>query len=95
MTTGPAHWELSIRMRALDNQIFYVGAAPARNMSASYIAFGNSRISDPWGKIIAQADEKECIIYADIDRDLIPDIRQQLPLLKHRRTDLYELNTLK
>lgn len=38
MTTGPAHWELSIRMRALDNQIFYVGAAPARNMNASYIA---------------------------------------------------------
>lgn len=33
MTTGPAHWELSIRMRALDNQIFYVGAAPARNMN--------------------------------------------------------------
>lgn len=64
-------------------------------MNASYIAFGNSRISDPWGRIIAQADEKECIIYADIDRDLIPDIRQQLPLLKHRRTDLYELNTLK
>ncbi|MCC0686518.1 MULTISPECIES: carbon-nitrogen hydrolase family protein [unclassified Clostridioides] len=95
MTTGPAHWELSIRMRALDNQIFYVGAAPARNKDASYIAFGNSRISDPWGKIIAQADENECIIYADIDRDLIPDIRQQLPLLKHRRTDLYELKTLK
>ncbi|MGO0943682.1 nitrilase-related carbon-nitrogen hydrolase, partial [Clostridioides difficile] len=38
------------------------------------MAFGNSRISDPWGRIIAQADEKECIIYADIDRDLIPDI---------------------
>jgi omega-amidase len=89
MTTGPAHWELSVRMRAIDNQVFFVGAAPARNNEASYTAYGNSRISDPWGDIIASADERECILYADIDRTTIGSIREQLPLLKHRRTDLY------
>ncbi|MBU5307395.1 carbon-nitrogen hydrolase family protein [Clostridioides mangenotii] len=89
MTTGPAHWELSVRMRALDNQVFFVGAAPARNNEASYTAYGNSRIANPWGEIIASADENECIIYADIDRTMINSIREQLPLLKHRRTDVY------
>lgn len=92
MTTGPAHWELSIRMRALDNQVYFVGAAPARDNSASYVAFGNSMVSDPWGNIIAAADEKECILYADIDKSIIDKTRNELPLLKHRRTDLYSLN---
>lgn len=92
MTTGPAHWELSIRMRALDNQVYFVGAAPARNELASYVAFGNSRIADPWGNVIAAADENECILYADIDKSVITKTRNELPLLKHRRTDLYSVN---
>jgi predicted amidohydrolase len=89
MTTGPAHWELSVRMRALDNQLYFIGAAPARCDDASYVAYGNSRVSDPWGEIIAEADASECIIYAEIDRDKIGSIREQLPLLAHRRTDIY------
>ena len=92
MTTGPAHWELSIRMRALDNQVYFVGAAPARDEYASYVAFGNSRVSDPWGNIIASADENECILYADIDKEYTKKVRSELPLLKHRRTDLYSVN---
>ena len=92
MTTGPTHWELSIRMRALDNQVYFVGAAPARDESASYVTFGNSRVADPWGNIIATADEKECIIYADIDKSYTEKARNELPLLKHRRTDLYSVN---
>ncbi len=82
----------NIRMRALDNQVYFVGAAPARDESASYVACGNSRVADPWGKIIATADEKECIIYADIDKSYTEKVRNELPLLKHRRTDLYSVN---
>lgn len=95
MTTGPAHWELSIRMRALDNQFYVIGAAPARNINASYLAYGNSRVSNPWGEIIASCDEKEQIIYSDLKGDKITSVREQLPLLKHRRTDLYSINFLK
>lgn len=94
MTTGPAHWELSIRMRALDNQVYFAAAAPARNTEASYVAYGHSMVSDPWGKIVASTDEKESIIYTDIDKDVIKSVREQLPLLKHRRTDIYEINKL-
>lgn len=94
MTTGPAHWELSIRMRALDNQIFFAGVAPARDEKASYISYANSIVSDPWGRIICAAGTEEAIAYAEINRNSIHEIRAQLPLLKHRRTDLYKIETI-
>lgn len=94
MNTGPAHWELLLRTRAVDNQVFLVGASSARDAAASYVSYGNSVIVDPWGRIIAQADEKETIIYGEIDLQLLNETRAALPLLKHRRPDLYELKRL-
>ena len=89
MTTGPAHWDITMRARALDNQIFFAANSPARDEEGIYVAYGNSCIVSPWGDFIAHADEKECIIYADIDFDYEDSIRNQLPLLKHRRPELY------
>ena len=89
-TTGPAHWDLSIRARAVDNQVYFAANAPARDEKGIFVAYGNSCISDPWGKFIAHADEKECILYGDIDFDHVDSIREQLPLLKHRREELYK-----
>lgn len=93
MNTGPAHWELLLRTRAVDNQVFIAGASSARDTEASYVSYGNSLIADPWGKIIAQAGEKEMILYGDIDLQVLRETREALPLLKHRRSDLYELRT--
>ncbi len=89
MTTGPAHWDLTMRARALDNQVYFAANSPARDNNGPYQAYGGSCIVDPWGRFIAHADEKECIIYGDIDVDYVESIRQQLPLLKHRRVELY------
>lgn len=89
MTTGPAHWDLTMRMRALDNQVYFAAASPARDMDGVYQAYGNSCVADPWGRFVAHADENECILYADIDLDKVDKVRNQLPILKHRRTDLY------
>lgn len=91
MTTGPAHWELLLKARAVDNQAYVVGAGQATNEQACYIAYGHSMVIDPWGRITAQAAGEETIIYADIDFDLVAKIRGELPLLKHRRPDLYQL----
>ncbi|MBE6497750.1 MAG: carbon-nitrogen hydrolase family protein [Methanobrevibacter sp.] len=91
MTTGPAHWELLFKSRALDNQVYCVGVAPALNRDASYHSFGHSIITNPWGEIIAEAGEKEEIIYGEIDLDEIKKIREELPLLKNKREDLYEI----
>ena len=89
MTTGPAHWDLTMRARALDNQVYFAANSPARDMNGPYQAYGNSCIVDPWGGFIAHGDEKECIVYGDIDTDHVDSIREQLPLLKHRRPELY------
>ncbi|MHB1043975.1 MAG: carbon-nitrogen hydrolase family protein [Eubacteriales bacterium] len=94
MKTGPAHWELLLRARAVDNQAYIVGAAPARDPGASYVSYGHSLVADPWGDVVAQADEKEEIIYAEIDPGLIAKVRRELPLILHRRTDLYKLTKL-
>jgi len=89
MTTGPAHWEMLFKTRAVDNQVFTVGASSARNYNAPYVSYGNSMVVDPWGNITARADEQERIIYAEIDLEYIAKIRRELPLLEHRRVDLY------
>ena len=91
MTTGPAHWELLFRSRALDNQVYCVGVAPALNENASYHSFGHSIVANPWGEIIAEADEKENLIISEIDLSEIKRIREELPLLKNKREDLYEV----
>lgn len=91
MTTGPAHWELLFRSRALDNQVYCIGVAPALNENASYHSYGHSIIANPWGEVIAQASEKEELIISEIDLDEIKKIREELPLLKNKRKDLYEV----
>ncbi|RYD01939.1 hypothetical protein N752_27850 [Desulforamulus aquiferis] len=47
MTTGPAHWELTMRARALDNQIYLAAISPARDQTANYVAYGHSMVAGP------------------------------------------------
>lgn len=93
MTTGPAHWETLFRARALDNQFFTIGVAPARDINSSYTSYGHSIAVSPWGEVLTQLDEKEGFAIIDIDFALNEAIRKQLPLLAHRRKDIYECRT--
>lgn len=89
MTTGPAHWELTMRARALDNQIYFAAVSPARDIEGPYQAYGNSCIATPWGEFCGKTDYQESIVYADLNLDFVDSIRDQLPLLKHRKPELY------
>jgi len=91
MITGPAHWDLTMRARALDNQVYVAAASPARDDRAEYVTYGHSMVVDPWGDVVIQAGTGEEIIIAEIDPEKIQDVRERLPLLNQRRTDLYEL----
>ncbi len=91
MTTGPAHWELLFRQRAVDNQVFTVGVSPARDENGPYIAYGNSIAVDPWGTVLCRAGSEADILYAELDFDRLTAVRQQLPILAARRTDLYHI----
>ena len=89
MTTGPLHWELLFRLRAVDNQLYTVGAAPARDESGVYVSYGNSMAADPWGRVIYRADEKEIMGIVDLDLAEVEKVREQLPLISAMRNDIY------
>ncbi len=90
IVTGPAHWEILTRARALDNQVYLAIASPARSDELSYKAYGHSLIVNPWGEIVDQLDEKESILVVEIDPDMVDNIRGELPILKHRKPLVYE-----
>ena len=80
MTTGPLHWELLFRARAVDEQIYTFGCAPARDENARYVSYANSIAVDPWGRVIARADEEETLLMLDIDPNEVRAVREQIPI---------------
>ena len=91
MTTGPAHWEILFRTRALDNQIYTIGVAPARDIYSCYTSYANSIIVSPWGDIVSRMNEEEGYCIKSIDLAYVDKIRTELPLLNHLRNDIYEI----
>ena len=89
LTTGKMHWELQARARAMDNQLYVGMCSPARDMEASYNAWGHSMIVDPYAQILAEADEKENIVYAELSGDRIEECRKGIPIYTQRRFDVY------
>ena len=92
LTTGPAHWELLFKSRALDNQVYAIGVAPALDEDASYNSYGHSIAVNPWGEVIEELDYSEELKIVEIDLDEIKRVREEIPVLKNRRVDLYEIN---
>lgn len=90
LTTGPAHWEIMFRGRAVDNQCFVAGTSSARDVDASYVAWGHTLLVSPWGEVIDEMEGEEGYIIHEIDLDEADKIRFQLPLLSARREDVYK-----
>ena len=89
MTTGPAHWELMFRGRAVDNQCFVAGTSCARDREAGYVAWGHTLLVSPWGDVIEEMDEREGVMVHDIDLSYADKVRAELPLLSARREEVY------
>ena len=89
--TGPAHWELSLRARAVDNELFVVGASAAPYANFSYESWGHSMVVDPFGEVLASCGEDETILYAGVDLARVDEVRRQLPTFLHLREELYEV----
>ncbi|XP_078581726.1 omega-amidase NIT2-like [Branchiostoma floridae x Branchiostoma japonicum] len=94
MTTGPAHWELLQRGRALDNQLYVGTISPARDEKASYVAWGHSTLVNPWGEVVAKAGPEEDIIYSDVDMSYVDEVRSSIPTSNQRRADIYNLQDM-
>ena len=88
-STGRAHWKMALTARAVDNECFLVGASAARFEGFDYECWGHSAVLDPFGQTLAEADEGEQILHAEIDLARVEEVRRQLPTFLHLRRDVY------
>jgi len=83
-TTGPHHWEVLLRARAIENQAYVVAPAQWGKHAPGRHTYGHSLIVDPWGDVLAQAPDGEGVIYAELDHDRLTRLRREFPCLEHR-----------
>ena len=83
--TGAAHWEVLLRARAIEDQVFVIAPGQGRLPGPERDSYGNSMIVDPWGEVLARAPmEGEHVIAADLDLARQDDVREKLPSLANR-----------
>lgn len=85
--TGKAHWEILLRARAIENQIFIIAPAQTGINPASGIrSFGTSLIIDPWGRVLARGRRAgEEIVTASLDFRRLEKLRREFPVLRHAK----------
>lgn len=84
--TGEAHWQVLLRARAIETQCFVIGAGQSGWHSATRQTWGHSQVIDPWGKVLAEQQQTGSgLIVAVCDLSELHLIRQQMPILRHRR----------
>ena len=90
-TTGEAgHWELLLRARAVENQVFVLAPAQSGEYPPGQPAYGNSMIVDPWGEVLARAGgDGECFVAAELDFARLAEVREKLPSLQNRMPAVY------
>jgi predicted amidohydrolase len=82
--TGRAHWEILVRARAIENQVFMVAPAQEGGHPGGRRTYGHSLIVDPWGEVLAEIPQGEGIALARLDLERQAEIRQAMPCLEHR-----------
>ena len=88
-TTGPAHWEILNRVRAVENTLYVVACSPAPHPRGRYPAWGHSLIVDPWGDVVAASGRAPATLTATLEPERLAAVRRALPVLDQRRPDLY------
>lgn len=83
------HWRTLLQARAIENQM-YVVACNTVGESGGSSFFGHSMIVDPWGEIVAEAEEQETILRAAVDLSLVDEVRGRIPVFADRLPTLYE-----
>jgi len=81
--TGPLHWTLLLRARAVDNQCYIVGCSTAKNTDFKYKGYGHSSIINPMGEVIYDVGENQISYSTEIDLRQVEDVRLSIPVLSH------------
>jgi predicted amidohydrolase len=89
LATGRDHWEVLLRARAIEDQVFVVAPNQSGEAPPHYSSFGHSTIVDPWGAVLATAPDGEGFIAAELDFAAQDRVRESLPSLANRRPEAY------
>jgi predicted amidohydrolase len=87
--TGRDHWEVLLRARAIENQVFVLAPNQIGEAPPHYSSYGHSSIVDPWGAVLAAAPDEECFVAAELDLVAQERVREALPSLANRRPGAY------
>lgn len=83
------HWETMVRARAIENQVFVLAANQVGEHPGGHCSGGQSMIVDPWGRVLARMGEEPGYAVAALDFAEQDAIRRRVPLLEHRRPEVY------
>jgi len=89
LPTTRDHWEVLLRARAIENQLYVIAANQYGPHPAGQHSGGRSMIVDPWGIVLAQAPDGEGYVLAEVELERLQEIRTRLPSLANRRGDSY------
>ena len=83
-STGAAHWHALLRARAIETQCYVLAPAQHGQHNPRRRSYGHSLVIDPWGEVVAELDDGDGVLLADLDPDRVTSVRRQLPSLTHR-----------
>jgi len=83
--TGRAHWEVLLRARAIEAGAFIVAAAQSGRHADGRETYGHSLVVGPWGEVLLDMGEDIGVGFAEIELNLVGEVRQRIPSLAHRR----------
>lgn len=84
-----AHWRALLIARAIENQCFVIACNRA-GKDPNNIFAGHSMIIDPWGEVIAEAGSNEEILSAELNLELVKNVRKQIPIFADRKPEFYK-----
>ena len=83
--TGRAHWQVLLRARAIEAELFVIAAAQAGRHEDGRETYGHSLVADPWGEVVLEMGGEPGLAFAEIDLDRIAEVRSRIPVHQHRR----------
>jgi predicted amidohydrolase len=91
VSTGKAHWDILVRARAIESQCYVLASCQwgehrsVKSPGATRWTYGNTMIVDPWGEVVARAENGDQVLHADLRKSVIQKVREQIPMKNHRR----------
>jgi nitrilase len=83
--TGKAHWEVLLRSRAIENICYVIASAQGGYHVNGRETHGDSMVVDPWGTVLDRLPQGSGYVISDIDIENVKSIRQNFPVLQHRK----------